>query len=149
MAYSFLDVDVKLVGAGAIIDLGAGAKNAQEGISVTRNEDDDVMVIGADGEGMHSLRANKSGVVTVNLWQDSPVNRQLQNLFNAQKASSSAWGNNLITIKQRQSGDTTICRGCAFSRQPDLSYAQDGGVVAWVFNCTKIDTIRGEYATGE
>lgn len=149
MAYSFLDVDAKLVGAGAVIDLGAGVKTAQEGITITRNEDDDVMLIGADGEGMHSLRANKSGQVTINLLQDSPINKQLQNLYNAQKASSSAWGNNIITVKQRQSGDVTVCRGCAFTRQPDLAYAQDGGVVAWVFNATKIDTMRGEYSTGE
>lgn len=145
MAYSFLDVDAKLVGAGAILDLGAGSKNAQEGITITRLEDDDNMLIGADGEGMHSLRANKSGQVTINLLQDSPVNQQLQNLYNAQKMSSSAWGQNIITITQKASGDVTVCRSCAFSRVPDLSYQQDGGVVAWVFNAIKIDTIRGKY----
>ncbi|MDI8107039.1 PfkB family carbohydrate kinase, partial [Salmonella enterica subsp. enterica serovar Anatum] len=40
--------------------------------------------IGADGEVMHSLHADKSGTVTVNLLKTSPTNKKLSLAYNAQ-----------------------------------------------------------------
>ena len=43
--YSFLDVNATLVGAGAVIDLGAGSANAEEGISTSMADDKNTMTI--------------------------------------------------------------------------------------------------------
>lgn len=144
-AYSFLDVNATLVGAGAVIDLGAGSANAEEGITIAMAGDKNTMLIGADGEGMHSLHADKSGQVTLRYLKTSPKNAQLMALFDAQSLSSSAWGQNIITVTHSVSGDTTVARSCAFKKRPDLNYKKDGDIVEWVFDSIKIDGILGTY----
>ncbi|QLL11702.1 phage structural protein [Pseudomonas chlororaphis] len=143
--YSFLDVSATLVGAGAVIDLGAGSANAEEGITTAMVDDKNTMLIGADGEGMHSLHAGKSGTVTVRLLKTSPQNAKLMALYGAQSISSSLWGQNVITITNSASGDAIGCRSCAFKKIPDLNYKKDGDIVEWVFDSIKIDAILGTY----
>jgi hypothetical protein len=143
--YSFLDVCATLVGAGAVIDLGAGSANAEEGISIVMAGDKNTMAIGADGEGMHSLHADKSGQVTVRLLKTSPKNAQLMALYDAQSLSASTWGANVITVTHSSSNDTTVARSCAFKKRPDLNYRKDGDIVEWVFDSIKIDGILGTY----
>jgi hypothetical protein len=77
------------------------------------------MTIGADGEGMHSLHAGKSGTITVTLLKTSPVNKKLSLMYNAQSQSSSTWGNNVIVVRNKASGDIATARGVAFQKQPD------------------------------
>jgi hypothetical protein len=144
-AYSFLDVNATLVGAGAIIDLGAGAGNAGTGISITQTNARNTMTMGLDGEGMHSLSADKSGVVKIQLLQTSPVNAKLMALYDAQTLNSSLWGQNIITITNSASGDAISCRGCAFQKRPDLGYQKDGATVEWAFDALKVDAILGTY----
>ncbi|MBO2926652.1 phage structural protein [Metapseudomonas otitidis] len=143
--YSFLDVNATLVGAGAVLDLGAGSGNSEEGITITPAGDKNTMMIGADGEGMHSLRGDKSGTVTLRFLKTSPKNAQLMALYDAQSLSSAAWGQNLITVTHSVSGDVTTCRSCAFKKRPDLSYKKDGDIVEWVFDVIKIDSILGTF----
>ncbi|WP_236209012.1 phage structural protein [Pseudomonas tohonis] len=144
-AYSFLDVNATLVGVGAVIDLGAGSGNAEEGITIAAAGDKNTMLIGADGEGMHSLHADKSGTVTVRLLKVSKANAKLMALYDAQSLSSAAWGQNVITVTHSTSGDVTACRSCAFKKRPDMSYKKDGDIIEWVFDALKIDTILGTY----
>lgn len=143
--YSFLDVNATLVGAGAVIDLGAGSANSEEGIATSATADKNTMTIGADGEGMHSLHADKSGTVTVRLLKTSPQNAKLMALYDAQSLSSSLWGQNLITITNSASGDAIGCRSCAFKKVPDIKYAKDGDILEWIFDSIKIDRILGTY----
>ncbi|MGY2438558.1 phage structural protein [Pseudomonas sp. SDO52101_S400] len=143
--YSFLDVNASLVGAGAVLDLGAGSANAEEGITISRVEDKNTMITGADGEGMHSLHAGKAGTVTFRYLQTSPTNAKLMALYDAQSLSSSLWGQNVITVTNSASGDGHGCRSCAFKKVPDMSYKKDGGFYEWVFDAIKIDSILGTY----
>ena len=103
------------------------------------------MTIGADGEGMHSLKADKSGTVIVRLLATSDRNALLQSMYDAQALAASSWGANVIVIRNKGNSETTVCRGCAFQRQPDRTYGVEGGTVEWVFDCIKIDTITGTY----
>ncbi|MDI2595023.1 DUF3277 family protein [Pseudomonas sp. 681] len=103
------------------------------------------MLTGADGEGMHSLHAGKSGTVTLRYLKTSPTNAKLMALYDAQGLSSSLWGQNVISVTNSASGDATGCRSCAFKKAPDLSYKKDGDIVEWVFDAIKIDTILGTY----
>ena len=143
--YSFMDVAAALDGPTGVVDLGYGAGVADEGISVTMAGDKNTMLIGADGEGMHSLHADKSGTVTVRLLKTSDRNSILQAMFDAQTLSASLHGKNVITITNPKSGDITVCRSCAFKKKPDLTYKKDGDLVEWQLDAIKIDTILGVY----
>ncbi|EEW2264198.1 TPA: DUF3277 family protein [Escherichia coli] len=143
--YSFLDVTASLTGPTGVIDLGQGSANSEEGITVAMGGNKNTMTIGADGEVMHSLHADKSGTITVTLLKTSPVNKKLSLAYNAQSQSSATWGNNVIVIRNTASGDISTARSCAFQKQPDFNNAKEGGTVAWVFDCGKIDQLLGEF----
>ena len=143
--YSFTDVQATLVGPTGVINLGYGAAVADEGISIDMAGDKNTMLIGADGEGMHSLHADKSGTLTVRLLQTSPTNAKLQAMYDAQTLSSALHGQNLITVTNPASGDVTTARSCAFKKKPSVNYRKDGSVIEWVFDSIKIDSILGTY----
>jgi len=144
--YSFQDVVATLVGPTGIVNLGYGAAVADEGISIDTAGDKNTMLIGADGEGMHSLHADKSGTITVRLLKTSPTNATLHAMYDAQTLTSVLHGQNLITVTNPQSGDITTARSCAFKKKPSLNYKKDGDIVEWSFDSIKIDTILGTYA---
>ena len=136
--YSFKDVTAALVGVGGSINLGNGAATSEEGITIEAAEDKNVMTIGADGAGMHSLVANNAGTITVRLLKTSPVNAQLQTMYNVQTLSSIAHGKNVITVRDVARGDAIVCTGVAFKRAPSLTYAKEGGTVEWQFDAISI-----------
>ncbi len=144
-AYSFMDVSASMSGPTGIIDLGYGAQNAEEGITVAMAEAKNTMTIGADGEVMHSLHAGKPGTVTITLLKTSPVNKKLSLAYNAQSQSSALWGNNVFVIRNSASGDLVTIRSAAFQKQPDFANAKVGTTVAWVFDGGKVDELLGEF----
>lgn len=144
-AYSFMDVSASISGPTGVVDLGYGSANSEEGIVVAMGGAKNTMTIGADGEVMHSLHADKSGTITVNLLKTSPVNKKLSLMYNAQSLSSALWGNNVIVIRNKASGDMTTARTVAFQKLPDNSNAKVGNTQAWIFDCGKIDQLLGEF----
>lgn len=144
--YSFLDVTASINGPSGSFNLGYGEAVAKEGIVVAMAGDKNTMTVGADGEGMHSMHGDKSGQITLRYLKTAPINAKLMAMYDAQALSSSLWGQNLITIRQTASGDTTTGRSCAFKKKPDLRYAEDGDIIEWVFDAIKIDTILGTYS---
>lgn len=137
--YSFLDVNAAIVGPGGVVNLAAGAGAAEEGVTVAPSEELDTQTIGADGSGMHSLHADKSGKVTVRLLKTSPVNSLLGAMLSFQRSSGANHGRNTLTIVNTTTGDTITCQQVAFARWPDLNYAKDGGMNEWTFNAITID----------
>jgi len=143
--YSFMDVAASLTGPGGQIDLGYGAAVAEEGITIDPAGDKNTMTIGADGEGMHSMHADKSGTVTVRFLKTSPQNAKLQHLYNAQQLAPALWGNNVIVVRLPRTGEITTARSCAFKKKPSVVYAKVGPMLEWVFDSVKIDTVLGTY----
>lgn len=141
--YSFNDIVAAITGTGGTINLGAGASIAAEGITIDPVEDKNVMTIGADGAGMHSLVASSAATVTVRLLKTSPTNRLLQEMYNVQTASAATHGDNVITIRDVARGDTITLTGVAFKTCPSLTYAKEGGTVEWVFDAIKSTRILG------
>ncbi|MDN7558793.1 phage protein [Burkholderia orbicola] len=143
--YSFIDVTATLVGPTGIITLGYGEATAKEGIVIARANDTNTMTIGSDGEGMHSLRADKSGQVTIRYLKTAPNNAKLMAMYDAQRLSSALWGKNLIEVGQTAAGDIITARSCAFKKPPNIAYAEDGDILEWVFDAIKIDSLLGTY----
>lgn len=143
MVYSFLNVSAALIGPGGSLNLGAGSANAEEGITIEAAEDKNVMTIGADGQGQHSLIASDAGTVTIRLLKTSPLNQQLMIMYQLQTSTSALWGINVLTITDSARGDITVCQNLAFKKKPTINYAKEGGMMEWTFDSLKIDSILG------
>lgn len=146
--YSFLDVNAALVGPGGTLNLGAGSASSDEGITISPSDDIDAMMIGADGAGMHSLRANKSGKVTCRFLKNSPINARLSTMLAFQRTSGAVHGQNTLSVVNKASGDAFICQQVAFAKQPEVNYAKDGDVIVWEFNAILIDMALGSGLNG-
>lgn len=143
--YSLMDVQASLTGPTGSFSLGYEQAIAEEGIDIVAAGDKNTMTVAGDGEGMHSLHADKSGQITLRYLKTAPINSMLMKAYNAQTMDSRLHGKNIITVTNSASGDVTVGRSCAFKKIPDLKYAKDGDVVTWVFDVIKIDEILGTY----
>lgn len=143
--YSFDDIVATMDGPGISINLGKDAQVAEEGITVSLQNERDAMRIGADGQGMHTLKMDKSGTITVRLLQTSPTNAALTAAYNAQTVDSSIFGYNVIVVRNKRSGSTFTAHDVAFNKWPDWTMAQEGQTIEWEFNAIKIDPVVGEF----
>lgn len=142
-SYSFLDFNCSIVGPGGAFSIGNGAGVAEEGISFTPNSEISSLTMGADGSGMHSLHADKSGKIVVRLLKTSPTNALLMAMYDFQTASSANHGQNTIAGNDSQRGDVVTASQVAFTKAPDLSYAKAGQLVEWDFTAIRVERTLG------
>lgn len=142
--YSFLNVNATIAGPGGILNLAAGAAVAEEGITVEPVEDKNIMTIGADGRGQHSLVASDAVTITVRLLKTSPLNSALMTMYDLQSATSSLWGINTLTIVDSARNDYTVIQACAFKKKPTITYAKEAGFNEWTFDGIKGNSILGQ-----
>lgn len=145
--YSFLNVGCSIAGPGGVVDLASGASAAEEGITIEPIEPKNVMQVGADGQGQHSLIASDAAKVTVRLLKTSPKNALLMAMYNIQSASASLWGQNVITTVDSGRNDLIVSQACAFNTVPTLNYQKEAGVNEWVWDSIKTNRILGTGAT--
>lgn len=141
-SYSLKDVKATIAGPGGTFPIGPGTGVAKEGISVEM-EDANNMLIGGDGEGVHSMRPTKAARVTVRVLKTSPVNAFLSQLYRYQKGSSLFWGQNVITITNLVTGDDYHATECAFNKHAGVTWAEDANINEWIFDSIKCDPILG------
>src|ERR1700678_1095542 len=135
--YSFLNVSCFGAGPLLAVNLGAGASVADEGITIDPAEDKNTMVIGADGQGQHSLLATDAAHITIRLLKTSPLNALLMAAYEGQSQSSALWGQNIFTVNDSASGDTHILQACAFKKIPQINYKKEADLLEWTFDCIK------------
>lgn len=142
-SYSFLNTYAQISGPNGSIQLGAGAGNAEEGITIEASEDKNTLNIGADGSGQNVLNAGNHGVITVRFLKTSPTNAQLMTMYNGQKSGTANWGQNTITVADIVRGDNHTATGCAFKKKPTVVYSKVGPMFEWTFDAVNIDSIIG------
>ena len=142
-AYSFLNIVAAIAGPGGAFNLGAGAAVAEEGITIAPAEDKNSMIIGADGKGQHTLIANSAGLLTLRFLKTSPTNGFLMLMYDLQSASSSLWGQNLITVADTARLELTTAQSCAFKKKPEIVYDKAGPMLEWTFDSLAINSILG------
>lgn len=130
--YSFLAVQATLVAPSMSFDIGSSGV-AAEGIRLAMVGEKDVMTIGADGDGMHTLIASDASNCEVHLLKDAPGNSMMNALYNFQKTSSANWGQIQISIANNVMGDSIVLAGGAFAKQADIVYATEGVMNIWSF----------------
>lgn len=141
--YSFLNVSALIAGPGLAANMGAGAAVEEEGITITPVEDKNVMVIGADGKGQHSLIASDACTVTVRFLKTSPLNALLMAAYDLQSASAALWGINVITVTDSNRADLHIVTGSAFKKKPEINYDKAGKMIEWVFDGIQASSVLG------
>ena len=141
--YSFLNINCAMAGPGIAANLAAGAMAAEEGITVEPIEDKNIMQIGADGQGQHTLVASDAVRVTVRLLKTSPVNALLMAAYNVQSVSSALWGSNVMTLNDSARGDLLVLQQVAFNKKPTLTYAKEAGMNEWIFDAISGTAILG------
>jgi hypothetical protein len=143
LVYSFEDVQATITGPGGTISLGAGSGNAKEGISVEFIDDKDNMLMGADGSGVHSLRASNAARILVRLLKTSPVNAALNTQYNYQRQSTLFWGKNIVTVTNPITGDDYQASEVAYQKHPSVTWAEDANFNEWSFNAIKCNPVLG------
>lgn len=141
--YSFLSIQATIAGPGILASLGNGAAAADEGITFAMAGDKNTQTTGAGGEAMNSLHAAKAGTATVRLLKTSPVNAVLMAAYNSQTSNPALHGSNVITVRDTFRGDVCVATTVAFKKAPDLTWAKDGGMVEWAFDCGAINELLG------
>jgi len=116
---------------------------ANEGVRIAMIGDKDTMVIGANGDTMHSLAASQAGRIELSILKTAPVNALLNALYRAQDLSAATWGNIQININNPVTGDVIVGVYGAFVKLPDLVYATQGNIMVWAFNMGYIDETLG------
>lgn len=141
--YSFLNISCAMAGPGIIANLAAGAAAAEEGITIEAVEDKNVMTIGADGRGQHSLVASDACLVTIRLLKTSPMNALLMAAYDLQSTSSALWGQNVFTVTDSGRNDLHVVQAAAFKKKPTITYAKEGGMMEWTFDGIKANSVLG------
>jgi structural protein KPP10_ORF10 len=144
--YAFSDVTATLEGPTGQIDLGYGNMNAEEAITIEAAGDKNTMQIGSDGEGQHSLAADKSGQITCRFLKTSSTNALLMAAYDAQTLTSTLHGQNVILVRQTAAGDVHTGRSCAFKKRPRVVYGKNAELMEWVFDVIKLDSVLGTYS---
>lgn len=134
--YSFLDTVAAISGPNGAFSLIGG--NSDEGITTEQAEDKNQMTPGAEGSVMHSLHAANHGTCTLRFLKISPINAQLNQLYNGQRASSALWGKNVITVSDPVRGDSVSITGAAFKKHTPVTQSKDGNSMEWPFDCASI-----------
>jgi plastocyanin len=75
------------------------------------------------------------------------VNKKLSLMYNAQSQSSATWGNNVIVMRNKVSGDITTAR-LRFQKQPDHANAKVGNTVSWVLTAARLTSCWGVLTDG-
>ena len=134
--YSFLSVSASISGPNGSFSLSNG--NTEGGITIAMRGPKNTLTVGADGSGMNSLHADNSATVTVRLLKVSPTNALLNAMYDADRVDPTSWGQNVIKLRDINLGDDVTATGCAFQKQPDLTYDKEGPALEWVFDVATV-----------
>lgn len=140
--YSFLTVQATISGPGGIVDIGSTSGAADEGVTVNPAKRNN-MATGASKDVMHSLQAQKSGTISIQLLKTSKTNEQLSLMQALQQSAPSLHGINIITVRDSARDDLVTATNVAFTGPPTLRYSKDGGMNVWEFDCGQIDEFLG------
>lgn len=141
--YSFSDCIASITGVGGNLQLGDGSGASEEGLTLEAVTDQNMMTIGADGTVMHSKIQNRASTFTVRLLKTSLTNRLLMAMYNLQFVQKIGWGKNVVSITNLDLGDVITLTDVAFKKVPTLTFAKEGGINEWTFDCGNSYPILG------
>lgn len=114
-------------------------------VEIERNEDAFALQVGADGKGVRTKSANKSGTFKIRLQPTSPSNTILDTYANADEANGS--GAVPVLVKDNRGNDLHVAEQAWVKKKPNRQY---GGAKAenleWVLESDNINSILAGYS---
>lgn len=112
-------------------------------ITVSMTQDRTQQDVAADGSVMVSYMPGDNGTISIEVQQTSDLHGFLLAWFNACKTAADAgdvlnWAAAAISIRNLVDGATHTATGISPGKQPDKSYAAQGGKITWVLPCARI-----------
>lgn len=140
--YTFLDVQCSINGYGGQFDIKSSGVS-DEAIRISMVRDKNTMVLGANGDVMHSMNAARAAVITISLLKTGMGNAMMSQMYSTQEESGSTWANNAMVITNPVTGDTITATGGAFKKHADIGYATEGGLNTWAFDFAYVVQVLG------
>lgn len=140
--YSFLDVQASFSGNGGSFDI-ASSGVSDEAIRITLAASKNTMIIGANGDGMHSLKATRAVRITISLLKTGRGNALMNQMYETQAISSAYWGNNMLVVTNPVSGDVVTASGGAFDKHTDIGYSTEAGLNVWAMDFVNASIVLG------
>ena len=95
----------------------------------------------ADGSILVSRVAGDSGSVSVQIQQNSPLDKWLQGLYNdLMQQPADQWALMALSVRGITMECGHECTGISFQKQPDRSYKAQGEMITWVLMAADIQS---------
>lgn len=115
-------------------------KAEDEFVTIEQNEDQSVMMIGADGEGAVARSKNQSARITIKVMATSAANDILNAAYQAWQAGGFV---SVIFIKDLNGRSLHLAERAWPVKLPTVSYAAGVGEREWVFETDRLQTTIG------
>ncbi len=137
-AYSFLNTILLVNG----VEITGWAKG-DDVIKITRRTDSASDEMGAGGNMMVSISADKSGEVAIKLQQTSASNKFLMSLIANQEAGAHRFAPVQVMFQDTFRNDLAVGTKGYMKKPSDLTRGQQGGNNEWVFVIESLDMLLG------
>jgi hypothetical protein len=137
--YSFQDTILAING----VEI-TGWADGDDVIDIERRTDSISDKVGASGEMMISVSADKSGMVTIKLQQTSPSNLYLTALCDLQEASGSLFIPCAVTFMDTYRNDIATGLSGYIKKPPKMTRGTQGNNQEWVFVVERLDLVFGD-----
>lgn len=121
-----------------------GWADGDDVIDIDRSVDSISHKVGASGEMMISVNADKSGVVTIKLQQTSPSNLYLNSLCMLQEASGSLFVPVAVTFMDTYRNDIAAGLAGYIKKPAKMTRGQQANNQEWVFVVERLDLVYGD-----
>jgi hypothetical protein len=142
-AYSLSDISASFKGNGGSFPIGGESSLADEGVKITQVNPANVMKSGTGKSFVHSRVVSSSATVTFEFLKNSAVHSQFATVYNLQLLTGLGWGENIITLDSKSSGDSWTFVGVAFQKRPDVSYTKEAENIIWTFDVGSCEGLLG------
>lgn len=124
-----------------------GWADGDDVISMKRRNDSASDKIGADGNMMVALSADKSGEFMFKLMQTSPSNKFLSGLLALEELSAKTFVPVVVLFQDTFRNDLGTGTLGYIKKQPDISRGMNGNVQEWTVVVERLDLLLGDPAT--
>lgn len=113
-------------------------------VEIERNEDAFALAIGADGKGVRTKSANKSGTIKIRLQPTSPSNAILDTYANADDLDGS--GAVPVLVKDNRGNDLHVCEQAWVKKKPNKQYSGSKAEnLEWILETDNLNSIIAGY----
>lgn len=113
-----------------------------DAITVTYSDDDVKVSEGSHGATCRSMIPNTVGTATLNLFQSSPINELLSDLWRLDKRTG--LGTGIFDVSDPNGTSYAVAERCWVKKCPEYKNAVENSIVVWVLDLVGLDVNLGQ-----